>query len=95
MKNYLILPAALTALMFAGPTAAQIDAMDIDELLERVRQGSARDNQAEPRVYGPSSKIRDNRNGFCKKHVTSGRRRNGAAIGWRRRSSRTSCSLPT
>jgi len=48
MKNYLILPAAaLTALMFAGPTAAQIDAMDIDELLERVRQGSARDNQAE------------------------------------------------
>jgi biopolymer transport protein ExbB len=48
MKNYLILPAAaLTALMFAGPTAAQTDAMDIDELLERVRQGSARDNQAE------------------------------------------------
>ena len=47
MKNYLILPAALTALMFAGPAAAQIDAMDIDELLERVRQGSARDNQAE------------------------------------------------
>ena len=48
MKNYLILPAAaLTALMFAGPTAAQVDAMDVNELLERVRQGSARDNQAE------------------------------------------------
>ena len=48
MKNYLILPAAaLTALMFAGPTAAQVDAIDIDELLELVRQGSARDNQAE------------------------------------------------
>ena len=48
MKSYLILPAAaLTALMFAGPTAAQVDAIDIDELLERVRQGSARDNQAE------------------------------------------------
>ncbi|MCH8840554.1 MAG: MFS transporter, partial [Planctomycetes bacterium] len=43
-----ILPAAaLTALMFSGPTAAQVDAMDVDELLERVRQGSARDNQAE------------------------------------------------
>ncbi len=48
MKNYLILPAAaLTALMFAGTTAAQVDAMDVNELLERVRQGSARDNQAE------------------------------------------------
>ncbi len=48
MKNYLILPAAaLTAVMLAGPTAAQQDAMDVDSLLELVRRGVARDNQAE------------------------------------------------
>ena len=48
MKNYLVLPAAaLAALILTGPAAAQNDAIGLDALLELVRTGTARDNQAE------------------------------------------------
>ncbi len=48
MKNYLVLPAAaLAALILTGPAAAQNDEMNLDSLLELVRTGTARDNQAE------------------------------------------------
>ena len=48
MKNYCALPAAaLAAFILAGPAAAQNDEMGLDALLELVRTGTARDNQAE------------------------------------------------
>ncbi|MEE8093920.1 MAG: energy transducer TonB, partial [Gammaproteobacteria bacterium] len=48
MKNYLILPAAaLTALMLTGPAAAQDDEKTLNELLNLVERGIARDDQAE------------------------------------------------
>ncbi len=48
MKNYLVLPAAaLAAFILTGPAAAQNDEISLDALLELVRTGTARDNQAE------------------------------------------------
>jgi biopolymer transport protein ExbB len=48
MKNYLTLTAAaLTALMLTGPAAAQDDGRTLDELLDLVERGIARDDQAE------------------------------------------------
>ena len=49
MKHFRILPATMLAMLVAmgGVQAQENEAMSLDELLQRVEQGSARDNQAE------------------------------------------------